>query len=229
MIGPMCQSLPCLVPLRIVVLLMVLALISTEWVTAQSMHSLKSSEICRDHSCGDAQISKITSRITSVEQTVDAFSAKMALFAAMEQNVSNLTENVNSLTARMCKIETNATSVSSGSDSARSWNILGRSKGSTATGSPLGPMAQGHLMTVEIRGVLEGTPSPVQSDNAVNIHPSRADTYVSNAVSPSCRTWTSPRGAAMSAPPRRSEHSPATLRVLFIVFTGLVVTTKPPH
>ena len=57
-------------------------------------------------------VGMVTSRITSVEQTVNALSAKMALFAAMEQNVSTLTEDVNSLTARICKIETNATSVS---------------------------------------------------------------------------------------------------------------------
>ena len=54
---------------------------------------------------------------------------------ALEQNVSTLTENVNSLTARMCKIETNATSFSSGSDSPRSWNILGHSNGSTGAGT----------------------------------------------------------------------------------------------
>ena len=80
-------------------------------------------------------VGMVTSRIASVEQTVNALSAKMASFAALEQNVSTLTENVSSLTARICKIETNATSVSSGSDSARSWNILGHSKGSTAAGS----------------------------------------------------------------------------------------------
>ena len=39
----------------------------------------------------------VTSRITSVEQTVNALCAKMALFAEMEQNVSALTENVSSL------------------------------------------------------------------------------------------------------------------------------------
>ena len=56
----------------------------------------------------------VNSRIASVEQTVNALSAKMASFAALEQSVSTLTENVSSLTARICKIETNATSVSSG-------------------------------------------------------------------------------------------------------------------
>ena len=45
----------------------------------------------------------VTSRITSVEQTVNALCAKMALFAEMEQNVSALTANVSSLSARICK------------------------------------------------------------------------------------------------------------------------------
>ena len=80
-------------------------------------------------------VSMVTSRIVSVEQTVNATSAKMASFATLEQNVSTLTENVNSLTARICKIETNATTVSSGSDSARSWNVLGHSNCSTAAES----------------------------------------------------------------------------------------------
>ena len=48
--------------------------------------------------------------------------AVVALFAAMEQNVSALTENVSSLGARMCKIEANGTSVSCGSGSASSWD-----------------------------------------------------------------------------------------------------------
>ena len=62
----------------------------------------------------------VTSRITSVEQ-------KMAMFTTLEQNVNTLTENVNSLTTRICHIES--------SRSARSWNSLGHSDGSTATGS----------------------------------------------------------------------------------------------
>ena len=60
-------------------------------------------------------VGPVTSRITSVEQTVNALVAKMALFAAMEHNTSTLTENV-------------------GSGSASSWNLLGHSDGSTATG-----------------------------------------------------------------------------------------------
>ena len=143
MMGPMCLFLLCLVPLRIMVLLMVLALISTRSIDAQ-FKELRDILLPLARGLADFDnhiktlseaVGMVTYRITSVEQTVNALSAKMALFAAMEQNVSTLTENVNSLTARMCKIETNATSVSSGSDSARSWNILGHSNGSTATGS----------------------------------------------------------------------------------------------
>ena len=80
-------------------------------------------------------VGAVTSRITNVEQTVNALLAKMALFTALEQNVNTLTENVSSLTARICQIETNATSVYSGFGSARSWNVLGHGDGSTATGS----------------------------------------------------------------------------------------------
>ena len=66
MMGPMCLSLLCPVLLRIMVLLMVLALISTEWVTAQSMHSSKSSEIFCYHSRVDSQILTTTSRPSAV-------------------------------------------------------------------------------------------------------------------------------------------------------------------
>ena len=44
------------------VLLVVPVLISTEWAIAHTMHSSKSSEIYWYHSCGDSQISKVTSR-----------------------------------------------------------------------------------------------------------------------------------------------------------------------
>ena len=164
MMGPMCLSLLCLVLLRIMVLLMVLALILMQWVIAQPMHSSKSSEIfCYPLARGFADfdshvktlsgaVGMVTSRIASVEQTVNAFSAKMASFAALEQNASTLTENVNSLTARICKIEKNATSASSGSDSQDHGTYLDIVTAPQPLG-PLGPMAQGHLMTVEIRGV----------------------------------------------------------------------------
>ena len=96
-------------------------------------------------------VGTVTSRIASVEQTVSALSSKMASIAALEQNVSTLTQNVNSLTARIFEIETNATSpvVPTRQDHGTYLDIV------TAP-QPLGPscpMAQGHLMTVEIRGV----------------------------------------------------------------------------
>ena len=77
----------------------------------------------------------VTSRITIVEQTVNAFSAKMALFAEMEQNVNALSQNVSSLTTRMCKIEADVASASGVSGSVRSWDLLGHSDGSTVGGS----------------------------------------------------------------------------------------------
>ena len=62
MMVPMFLSLLCLVPLRIMVLLMVLALISTEWVIVHLMHNSLSSEICCYHSLVDSQNSTIKSR-----------------------------------------------------------------------------------------------------------------------------------------------------------------------
>ena len=53
----------------------------------------------------------------------------------MRKSRTNIEQMVSSLAARVTTLETNATFVSSGSGSARSWNILGRSDDSTATGS----------------------------------------------------------------------------------------------
>ena len=50
-------------------------------------------------------------------------------------DLTNIEQMVSSLAAFVTAVETNATSVSSGSSSARSWNIHGHSDGSTATGS----------------------------------------------------------------------------------------------
>ena len=71
-------------------------------------------------------VGMVTSRIASVEQTVNALSAKMAMFAEMELNFIHLT-------ARMCQVETHAASASNVSGSARSWHSV----------------AQDHLMTTE--------------------------------------------------------------------------------
>ena len=54
--------------------------------------------------------------------------------------------------ARVTTLETGAASGSSGLDSSGSWNVLGHSNGSTAAGLS-GPVAQGHLITIEIRDV----------------------------------------------------------------------------
>ena len=91
---------------------MVLALISPEWVTAHLMHSLKGSEILLPLARGFADfdnhvkttseaVGAVTSRISSVERTVNALSANLALFAEMEQNVGAFTQHVSSLTARI--------------------------------------------------------------------------------------------------------------------------------
>ena len=84
-------------------------------------------------------------RIENCVQTV-------AQTVAQSTNITNIEQIVGSLVARVTSLEENAASGSSSPDSARSWNMLGQSDGSTATGS-LGPMAQGRLMTVEIQGV----------------------------------------------------------------------------
>ena len=69
--------------------------------------------------------SRFENCVQTHSQTVASYGAKITI---IEQLVS-------SLAARLTTLETNATTVSSGSGSARSWNILGHSDGSTATGS----------------------------------------------------------------------------------------------
>ena len=152
MLGPMCLPLLCLVPLRSIVprgsgpdldgmghrsidaqfkelrdILLPLARVFADFYN----HVKTLSEA----------VGMVTSELPALTRP-SMPSAKMAPFATLEQNVSTLTENVNSPTARICKIETNATSVSSGSDSEISWNILGHSNSSAATGS-LGSHGQG--------------------------------------------------------------------------------------
>ena len=70
----------------------------------------------------------VTSRIASVEQTVNALSAKMAMFAEMDHNFNNFT-------ARVCKVETYAASASNVSGSARSWPLVEQIDGPTVAGS----------------------------------------------------------------------------------------------
>ena len=70
--------------------------------------------------------------ISSFEKCVQTLSHTVAPYDA---NITNIEQMVDSLAARVTTLETNATSVSNGCSSARSWNILGHSDGSTATGS----------------------------------------------------------------------------------------------
>ena len=90
-------------------------------------------------------VGAVTSRSCSVEQ-------KMAMFTTFEQNVNTSTENVDYPTTGICQIVSNATPIPDSSGSARSWNLLGQSDGSTATGS-LGSHALGHLTTTEMKDV----------------------------------------------------------------------------
>ena len=59
--------------------------------------------------------------------------------AAETTKITSVEQIVSSLAARVATSETSAASASSGSGSARYWNLLGQSDGSTALG-PLGPL-----------------------------------------------------------------------------------------
>ena len=64
-------------------------------------------------------------RIPSLTQSLASFTNK----------ISDIEQSVDGLAARVAALEAGAASASSGSGSARSWNFLGHSDGSTATGS----------------------------------------------------------------------------------------------
>ena len=102
--GQTCLYLVHQLLLRISVLLMVPALISTKWLITHMTHNSKRFEIFWYHSCRDSKrqtlktickaVGIVTSRITDAELIVNTLSAKMALFAETEQNVSALSQNV---------------------------------------------------------------------------------------------------------------------------------------
>ena len=127
---------------RMLLLLMVLATISMEWPAVPVMNSSRRFEsyyyplvpLARSVANFESHIQTITnsvvlltSRVTNIEQIVKTFSTKTASFPEMEQNYS-------SLTARLCKVEGDIVSASSVSGTARSWNVLSQSDGSTAAG-----------------------------------------------------------------------------------------------
>ena len=164
MMGPMRLFLLCLVPLLFMVLLMVVALIPTEWVTAQSMHSSESSEICCYHSRVDSQILTTTSRP----------SVKPWELTPPELQVLNKTLML-MLPRWRCLQHGNRMSTPSRKRSALSLHLYARLKRMQHPSpvvlarqdpgtfldmvtalqplGPSGPMAKGRLMTVEIRGV----------------------------------------------------------------------------
>ena len=124
----MCQYLRYQPPLRIWVLLTVLFLTSEEQDTVPVRWRRKSIKCsytlqnCR-YSCRVFPDSKIASRRSPRQ------------WLHIMQKSQNIEQIVSSLAARVTALETNATSVSSGSGSARSWNILRRGDGSGSLGS----------------------------------------------------------------------------------------------
>ena len=67
---------------------------------------------------------------SKIENCVQTLSQTVA-----DQTTTNIERNVSSRKARVATLETSAASASSGSGSSSSWNLLGQSDGSTATGS----------------------------------------------------------------------------------------------
>ena len=122
--GPMCLSLLCLVPLRIMVLLMVLALIST---------------------IGRSNVQRAPRYVVTTRAWIRSFGLQhWNRTSALLQNMSVL-----SLRAKLKRMRRPSPVDLDRQDHGTYLDIV------TAPQplSPLGPMAQGHLMTVEIRGV----------------------------------------------------------------------------
>ena len=81
------------------------------------------------------QVAKFPLLIQSVSKFENCVKTLPQSEATSDAKIKKIEQMVSSLAARVTALETNETSVSSGSNSARSWNILGHSDGSTATGS----------------------------------------------------------------------------------------------
>ena len=81
------------------------------------------------------QIAKLPLPMQSVSRFENCVQTLSHTVASYDAKITNIKQMVRSLVARVTTLETNATTVSSGSGSARSWNMLGQSTGSTATGS----------------------------------------------------------------------------------------------
>ena len=81
------------------------------------------------------QIAKLPLLMQSVSRFENCVQTLSHSVASYDAKITNIEKMSSSLAARVTTLETNATTVSSGSGSARSWNILGHSGGSTATES----------------------------------------------------------------------------------------------
>ena len=81
------------------------------------------------------QVAKLPLLIQSVSRFENCVQTHSQTVASYGAKITNIEQMVSSLVARVTILEMNATSVSSGSGSARSGNILGHSDGSIATGS----------------------------------------------------------------------------------------------
>ena len=81
------------------------------------------------------QVAKLPLLIQSVSRSENCVQTLSQTVASYDAKSRILNKMVSSLAARVATSETNSTSVSSGSGSARSWNILGHSDGFTATWS----------------------------------------------------------------------------------------------
>ena len=89
--------------------------------------------------------------------------------AVQTTDITSLEQIVGSLLARVSSLETAAASGSGGPDSARSWNLLGRSDGSTATGSLVshGPGSSGDVRNTRPRLDTFSSTEDEQSSSAV--------------------------------------------------------------
>ena len=92
------------------------------------------------------QIARLPPLMQSISRFENCAQTLSQTVASYDAKITYIEQIVSSLAARVTMLETNATSVSSGSVPARSWNVLGRSDGST-------PMARGRLMTIGIQDV----------------------------------------------------------------------------
>ena len=82
-----------------------------------------------------AQLAQLPLFLQSVSRVENCVQTHTQTVAAIKTKVTSIEQMVGSLAARVAALETGAASASSASGSARSWNILGQSDGSSATGS----------------------------------------------------------------------------------------------